>query len=149
LTEEVVSLHRPRITHAHIDLRWQIPPESLTISADPEQFSHIIVNLLTNALDAAGPGGWVEIKVGWSPQKRVFLEIIDSGPGPNPEIADRLFEPFVSGKSEGMGLGLALAKQIIETHGGTLSWFRDRECTCFRLEMACIAAEGPLANRQS
>ena len=59
----------------------------------------------------------------------------DSGPGPAPEVAARLFEPFVTGKPEGVGLGLAVARQVAEAHGGTIGWRRDGNLTCFAIEL--------------
>jgi len=63
------------------------------------------------------------------------VEIRDSGPGPPPEIAANLFEPFVTGKGEGVGLGLAVARQIVEAHGGSIQWSREATITCFRIEL--------------
>lgn len=65
----------------------------------------------------------------------ILLEIRDSGPGPKAEVAERLFEPFVTGKPEGVGLGLAVARQIAETHGGGIQWRRENGTTCFRIEL--------------
>src|SRR5439155_2804910 len=65
----------------------------------------------------------------------VILEIHDSGPGPPADIADRLFEPFVTGKPEGVGLGLAVARQVAEAHGGRITWRRDRGVTRFTIEL--------------
>jgi len=64
-----------------------------------------------------------------------MLEVSDSGPGPPADIAERIFEPFVTGKDEGIGLGLAVARQVAEAHGGTLAWKRDGERTCFQIEL--------------
>jgi nitrogen-specific signal transduction histidine kinase len=63
------------------------------------------------------------------------MTVYDSGPGPSPEVAERLFEPFVTGKPEGVGLGLAVARQIAEAHGGCICWRRDEGRTCFRVEL--------------
>ena len=71
----------------------------------------------------------------------VVVDITDSGAGPPPEVARRLFEPFVTGKPEGVGLGLAVARQVAEAHGGSISWSRSPAGTCFHIEL-------PLANQQ-
>ena len=64
-----------------------------------------------------------------------ILEVCDSGPGPAPEIAERLFEPFVTGKPEGVGLGLAVSRQIAKAHGGHIDWRREEDQTCFRVAL--------------
>jgi signal transduction histidine kinase len=65
----------------------------------------------------------------------VRLRVLDSGPGPSDAVAAQLFEPFVTDKPEGTGLGLAVAKQIAESHGGSLRWFREDGVTCFEVEL--------------
>lgn len=134
LVEETNALVRPRCEHARISLRWQKPPAPIVFSADAHQLRQVILNLLTNAIEAAGPGGWVETRVG-AGQDRTFVEVLDSGRGPEVGVAARLFEPFVTGKPEGVGLGLAVAKQIVEAHGGTIRWERRDGTTCFRMEI--------------
>ena len=94
---------------------------------DPTQLSHLFGNVIGNAVEAAGPGGSVRVTCDDS-----SVEVLDSGRGPPPEIADRLFEPFVTGKEEGIGLGLAVAKQAADAHGATLTWSRRDGWTVFR-----------------
>jgi signal transduction histidine kinase len=105
------------------------------IVGDPDQLAHLFLNVLTNAVEAAGTGGWVEVRWGAAPTQGVFAEIRDSGPGPTPDVASRLFEPFVTGKPEGVGLGLAVARQVAVAHGGSIQWRRDTAGTCFRVEL--------------
>jgi signal transduction histidine kinase len=78
----------------------------------------VVLNLLLNSLDALPRGGTVrlELLVG----KEIEVRISDSGAGIPPRIWDRLFEPFVSGKETGMGLGLSICKRLIEAHGGAI-----------------------------
>lgn len=133
---EVVTLLQPQCQHAHTELRWQQPEAKLQALGDPGQLRHMFLNVIGNAIEAAGPGGWVEVKLQRSAgQDAIVVEVVDSGPGPPAEIAERLFQPFVTGKREGVGLGLAVARQAAEAHGGRLDWRREADCTCFRIEL--------------
>jgi signal transduction histidine kinase len=141
LVDEAVALLRPQCKHAHVDLRWQPPPKTPTMTGDRVQLGHLLLNLLGNAIDAAGPGGWVEVQLhdaakvtnGESP--RCAIDVSDSGPGPPAAIAGHLFEPLVTSKKGGIGLGLAVSRQVAEAHGGTLTWRREQDRTCFRIEV--------------
>jgi nitrogen-specific signal transduction histidine kinase len=59
-------------------------------------------------------------------------------------VAERLFEPFVTGKPEGVGLGLAVARQVAEAHGGRITWGREGGHTCFRIELPLAAGAASL-----
>ncbi|HTU93720.1 MAG TPA: HAMP domain-containing sensor histidine kinase [Gemmataceae bacterium] len=140
LVHEAIELMRPQCRHADIELRWQPPPDDRVVLGDTGRLGQLILNVLGNAIEAAGPGGIVRVTL--SEERRlatqspiVVLEVCDSGPGPKSEIADRLFEPFVTGKSEGVGLGLAVARQVAEAHGGSIGWSRQEGWTCFRIEL--------------
>jgi signal transduction histidine kinase len=142
LVHEAVELVRPRCRHAGIDLRWQPPDDPYTLSADAGQLGQLVLNVIGNAIEAAGPGGQVEIRLRTADcglriegKKSAILEVFDSGAGPPPEIAERLFEPFVTGKPEGVGLGLAVSRQVAEAHGGRVSWRREGGQTCFRIDL--------------
>jgi signal transduction histidine kinase len=136
LLDETMALLRPQCRHAHIDLRWQRPELATepAISGDRDQLQHLFLNVIGNAVEAAGPNGWVSATLQMA-QNSAVVEVSDSGPGPAAEVAARLFEPFVTGKPEGVGLGLAVARQVVETHGGTIAWRREPQCTCFRIEL--------------
>jgi len=133
LIDDAVALLRPRCLHAGIELAARKPESALRLSADAHQLGQVILNLLTNAIEAAGPGGKVEACVSRTDGK-CSVEIVDSGTGVDPQIAARLFEPFVTSKPEGVGLGLAVARQIVAAHGGVIRWERRAERTCFRVE---------------
>ncbi len=134
LIRESVALLGPQCRHAGIDLLVPDDNALLAIWADAEQFGHLLLNILTNAIEAAGPGGKVEILLGETPNGNGFVDIVDSGRGPHPGIAERLFEPFITGKAEGVGLGLAVARHVAEAHGGSIHWFRESGKTRFRIE---------------
>jgi signal transduction histidine kinase len=106
---------------------------------DATQLSHLFGNVIGNAVEAAGPGGLVEVLFQDTEtrngQRLIIVEISDTGPGPPPTIALRLFEPFVTGKDQGVGLGLAVAKQITDAHGGLIDWERRKGRTVFRIEL--------------
>lgn len=140
LVHEAIELLRPQCRHAGIELRWQPPADDCIILGDAGKLGQLILNVLGNAVEAAGPGGVVQVTLSGearlAPQPSiVVLEVRDSGPGPKPEVAGRLFEPFVTGKPEGVGLGLAVARQVAEAHGGSIRWDRQDGWTCFRIEL--------------
>ncbi|HEY1375961.1 MAG TPA: HAMP domain-containing sensor histidine kinase [Gemmataceae bacterium] len=135
LVEEAVALLRPQCRHADVQLCWEPPAGEPVVAGDPGRLGHVVINLLTNAVDAAGPGGHVEVTVEQSENGGCQVEVWDSGPGPNAAVAGRLFEPFVTGKADGVGLGLFVARQAVAAHGGRLGWRRDRGRTCFRVEL--------------
>jgi two-component system, LuxR family, sensor kinase FixL len=91
------------------------------ICADSTQIEQVLVNLISNGIDAASErkDGAVVIR-SYETTGRVTIEVEDNGPGISSEIVDRLFEPFVTTKPRGMGLGVAMSWQIIDAHGGKL-----------------------------
>jgi signal transduction histidine kinase len=132
LVEEVAQLLEPACEHAQGSLALEVAPSTGFVRADQESLRAAIVNLGTNAIEAAGPGGDVMLRTVRN-EENVGIEVVDSGKGPPPQIADTLFEPFVSTKPEGVGLGLALARQVALDNGGSLSWKREAGRTIFRL----------------
>jgi len=100
-----------------VALSLDVAPRVPRVRADRRLLERGIVNLLENALQAVGERGWIRVALR-SADGRVVIEVRDSGPGVDPEIRDRIFEPFFSTKTSGSGLGLALVKKIAEDHGG-------------------------------
>jgi signal transduction histidine kinase len=98
------------------------------VLGDRRLLERAVVNLLENALQAVGENGHIE--VGLRPADaggRVELWVQDSGPGIDPDLAERIFEPFFSTKTGGSGLGLPLVRKIAEDHGGGVSLSRPAE----------------------
>ncbi|MBI3821798.1 MAG: HAMP domain-containing histidine kinase [Planctomycetes bacterium] len=141
ILRDTIELVGPQCRHAHIDLRIVESAGAIDIVGDAGQLGHLFLNVITNALEAAGPNGWVEVRWGMAQSDVAYVEVRDSGLGPTPEVAARLFEPFVTGKREGVGLGLAVAQQVALAHGGSIRWTREAGCTCFRIELPQPAAK--------
>ena len=92
------------------------------VDGDPGQLRQVFVNLLANAVDAASPAGEVRVAGALRHDGMVTVAVEDSGPGVDPAVARRLFEPLITTKDRGVGLGLALVKRIVERHGGSVGY---------------------------
>jgi signal transduction histidine kinase len=108
-----------RARRQKVDVGMHLPDEPLMACLDPEQIQQVLVNVLINALDSQPRGGAIEISVNRTNGK-VEVEVSDQGPGLPAEVRGRLFEPFVTSKPDGVGLGLSICKRLIETNGGTI-----------------------------
>ena len=114
-------------------------PDHLEANLDRHRIERVVANLIGNALEAMPGGGRITITA-MDKDGFVLIAIRDTGPGIDPEIRDRLFQPFVSGrKGAGMGLGLALSRQAVIDHGGEM-WVESNPgegaCFTFRLPQA-------------
>jgi signal transduction histidine kinase len=134
LIDQAVSLLKPQCQHAGTSIVWEPPAEGAVIEGDPAALSHLFGNVIGNAVEAAGSGGEVHVQAR-SASKGTMIEVTDTGPGPPAGIAGKLFDPFVTGKEQGIGLGLAVAKQAAESHGGTVRWARRDGRTVFTIEL--------------
>lgn len=88
---------------------------------DPVQMARVLDNLLLNALAHARAGGRVQLGADRTAQGGLRLWVADDGPGVPPELRDTLFEPFTTARTGGTGLGLALAREIVQAHGGRIA----------------------------
>ena len=140
LVSEVRDLVAPRCAHAGVELTTG-PDCAVSLTGRREALRAALVNLALNAIDATGGGGHVTIAAEFE-GGRVTLAVEDDGPGPPPELGTALAEPFVTGKQEGVGLGLSVARAVAEQHGGTLAWRRADGRTRFTIALptAAIAA---------
>jgi signal transduction histidine kinase len=137
LIDQAVSLLKPQCQHAGTKVLWEPPAAGHVIPGDAATLSHLFGNVIGNAVEAAGPGGTVEIRIAAPGGERSphRIEVSDTGPGPPAALADKLFDPFVTGKDQGIGLGLAVAKRAAESHGGTIRWERRAGRTVFVIEL--------------
>jgi nitrogen fixation/metabolism regulation signal transduction histidine kinase len=104
----------------HDGLHFDVSLErGAVVSIDKDQLTQVLVNLVKNAEEAmAGRTGAIHVRVKAGPEVR--LEVEDEGPGIPAELKGRLFEPYVTTKPQGTGLGLPIAQRIIQEHGGRL-----------------------------
>jgi two-component system sensor histidine kinase HydH len=100
-----------------------MPSEPVMIRIDPTRVRQVLLNLLLNGIHAVPAGGnvWVTLEFPPSRERAICrLKVRDDGPGIGPRQASRIFEPFYSTKETGLGLGLAVSRRIIRSHGGEL-----------------------------
>jgi signal transduction histidine kinase len=111
-----------------VRLKLDLHPGALTVSGDPVQLRQVILNLVLNALEAmSGPaeaGRTVIVRTARTEEDAVQVSVVDAGPGLREGTEVRVFEPFYTTKAGGMGMGLSIAKSIVEAHGG-LIWARN------------------------
>ncbi len=132
---------------AHMTMIEDYDPSLPLAHGDPDQLLQVVLNLLKNASEAAGDSGTIRIRSYFEHSFRLRrsdgsghslplqVEIIDDGPGLPPEIKADIFDPFVSGRENGTGLGLALVSKIISDHDGWISVTSVPGRTVFRLSL--------------
>ena len=120
--------------------------EPILVTADPDRIRQVVWNLVRNAVQASPHQGKVEVRTGKDDAGNAFLEVTDEGKGIQAAQRERLFDMFYSGRSHGVGLGLALVKQIVDQHRGRIEVI-DREVvgTCFRVTLP----DGPASIKPS
>lgn len=100
-------------------LRVEVTGDRALVSADPEQLQLVFTNVLMNAAQAMAGAGL--ITVGLAPSEAGWrVTIADEGPGMPPDVQERIFEPFFTTKHRGTGLGLPIARRVVEAHGGQI-----------------------------
>ncbi len=119
--QSVVELVRGRANKQHVKIQIETSDSLRKQVGDPGLIRQAIVNLMLNALDAMPSGGTIRISQRVTAIGGVAVEVADTGPGIAEEILPRLFQPFVSGKDTGLGLGLVITRRILEDHGGSIS----------------------------
>lgn len=137
IASDVAAVARGEATSSN-ELRIQedSPDRPLIVTVDPNRMRQVIWNLVKNAVQASPHRGTVLIRTGLDPEGRAYLEIADQGPGIGPTQRERLFDMFYSGRSHGVGLGLALVKQIVDQHGGEIEILDgDGAGACFRITL--------------
>ena len=123
LAGEALDLYRAE--EGHVDIQSRFEPGLEPILGDRARIRQVLNNLLTNAIEALEgvANARIELQTGIGERERVpvaLLTVTDNGPGFQPEILGRIFDPYVSSKPRGTGLGLAIVRKIVEDHGGVI-----------------------------
>lgn len=126
----------PETVHLTFEGLEDVPP----VSGDPVPLRQAFTNLLQNAVQAVGASGTVAVKASHT-EHFVEVSVQDSGPGVDPSVRHRLFEPLVSSKPKGIGLGLALVKRVVERHGGAIR-YEARQGACFTVRLPLAKTAG-------
>ncbi len=121
LIENIAKLMQSIISENDINISFQIEPEDLIISLDPNLIEQVMINLVKNSIEALTETKNPEINITAGIENEdPFISVSDNGPGIEQDIMDEVFVPFFSTKEEGSGIGLSLSRQIMRLHGGTI-----------------------------
>jgi signal transduction histidine kinase len=106
-------------------VQWESLPglKSISVNCVADQIKQVFLNISMNAIEAMQPGGgklFVDMVLS-PPSDQTGIVFRDTGPGITPEIRANLFEPFVTTKSSGLGLGLSISYEIVQRHGGRIT----------------------------
>jgi signal transduction histidine kinase len=140
LVQDVIALVRADAGTRGISLEQLPSPDLPMASGDRVQLSQVLLNLILNAMDAVTgqppERRRIVVAAGRTDDGQIEIQVTDSGPGMSEDVVRRIFEPFYTTKSEGMGMGLAISRTIAEEHGGSLSVVTSHgEGATFRLRL--------------
>ena len=126
MIREVIALLHSKLLKHQISVQTELISELPPVLADRIQLQQVVVNLIANAIEAMDTvtdrARTLRVKSVIREPNDVLIMVEDSGPGIDPENADRIFHPFFTTKSEGTGMGLSICRSIIESHNGRLSY---------------------------
>jgi two-component system, NtrC family, nitrogen regulation sensor histidine kinase NtrY len=122
LIEKTSQFMRQELKKTNIEFTNSCSSDYLTIQADAEMIEQVLINLVKNAMESLLQNGSGKIELnGKYEDQSIIIEVIDNGPGIIPEAINRIFVPFFTTKKTGSGIGLALSRQIIQMHNGSLT----------------------------
>ena len=122
VVEEICELATLGTASDGVDLELSLAARLPPVLIDHVQIQQVVLNLVRNSIDALSDGGTGTITVATAPgNDMVEVVVADDGPGLPAEVRERVFEPFVSTKPDGIGIGLSICRTIVEAHGGTIA----------------------------
>lgn len=122
IVEEACALALVGVAAKGVTVSFDYDPAVDQVLADRVQIQQVVLNLIRNAIDAMDEGDQrrLAITVAAGEPGMALVSVADTGPGVSPDIAARLFQPFITTKPEGMGVGLSISRTIVESHGGRI-----------------------------
>ncbi|HJS44941.1 MAG TPA: PAS domain S-box protein [Rhizomicrobium sp.] len=148
LIEEASALALVGAKETGTQVSFSFDPAAGFVLVDRIQIQQVILNLVRNAIEAMQGGEQRELEVStrWVDPETVEIAVRDTGPGIAPEIAENLFQPFMTTKPQGMGVGLSISRTIVEAHGGRL-WAEPNPSggTIFHLTLKSIEGEADVS----
>jgi two-component system sensor kinase FixL len=144
LLEEAGALAMIGAKERGVRLRFDVHRDLNLVLADKVQVQQVVLNLMRNAIDAmeGAPRRELTVSARPAPDEMTEISVADTGSGIAPEVAERLFQPFVSSKAQGMGVGLSISRTIVEAHGGRI-WVESNPGggTVFRFTLRTVREE--------
>ncbi len=135
LVGHVVALLRPEVERQSVSIDTAGAQPWPLLRVDPEQIEQVILNVLLNAIQASPRGAVVQVRHHVE-GGQVIIDVVDEGPGIPEELRARVFHPFVTTKTKGTGLGLAVSARIVNSHGGSIDARPDAGGgTCVRIQL--------------
>jgi len=133
--QSIQVLMNADLAEKNITLTTAVSPSDKSFFGDKEQLMQVVINLIKNASEALEKEDFKEIKLIIQGNSDTTISIIDNGPGIPEEFRDQIFIPFFTTKKQGSGIGLALARQVIHLHNGTLKVESSDERTEFKISL--------------
>jgi len=144
LVEEASALALVGVKDRGIKVRFQFDPSVDLVLADRVQVQQVLLNLIRNAMDAMEESATRDLVISVKPENdtHVRVSVADNGSGISPDIAEQLFQPFVTTKRHGMGVGLSISRTIVEAHSGHI-WVEPNAGggTVFNFTLAAVNEE--------
>src|SRR5215467_10647037 len=144
LLEEASALALVGAKDRGVRVTYAFDPALDSVLADKVQVQQVVLNLVRNAIEAMEQSDHRDLTIGTErgPDGMAVVKIVDTGTGVAPEIADQLFQPFITTKSQGLGVGLSISRTIVESHGGRI-WVEPNPAggTIFRFTLRSVHQE--------
>jgi two-component system sensor kinase FixL len=127
--------------HSSVKLSLALNPALPRVAIDKVQIQQVLLNLVRNAMEAMAEVETRKLTISSDmTAEGICVAVRDTGPGLAPHVASRLFQPFVTTKADGMGIGLKICQSIIEGHGGTIAARQDGPGATFVIHLPTAAA---------